>query len=78
MLINIFSLLQVSRLEAAVYNMEPSSSTVSFRNKECEVRTCFIADSTADIELALWEGHIDLVKTPTPSLISAQENTIEM
>lgn len=63
MLKNIFYHLQISRLEAAVYDMQPSSNTITFWNKECEVRTCFIADTTADIELVLWEGHIGLVKT---------------
>lgn len=60
---NFFYSLQVSKLEAAVYQIEASRNTVTVRDIECEVWTCFIADSTATIELSLWEKHIDLVQT---------------
>ncbi|MGL5899886.1 MAG: hypothetical protein ACRCZW_09555 [Lactobacillaceae bacterium] len=57
-----FHSLQISKLDAAVCKIEPCSTTVTVRETDCEVRTCYIADETATIELSLWEKHIELVQ----------------
>ncbi|XP_067278206.1 uncharacterized protein [Pseudorasbora parva] len=52
----------ITRLEASVQKMDITSSTVTIRDNNCEVRSCCLADATGSITLSLWDSQIDLVE----------------
>jgi len=56
-----FYSLQITKLEASVYSMDVTTSTVTIRENDCEVKTCCLADETGIISLSLWDTQIDFV-----------------
>ncbi|XP_049333709.1 uncharacterized protein LOC125804028 [Astyanax mexicanus] len=52
----------VSLVECKVFSVSPSSSTVKVRGTDREVRSCRISDGTAELQLQLWEKHIEKVQ----------------
>lgn len=48
-----------------VYKLDNTLETVSINSVDCEVKYCYLADSTDTIKLALWESHIDLIENNT-------------
>ncbi|RXN18819.1 hypothetical protein ROHU_003011 [Labeo rohita] len=54
---------KISTLQAAVYNIPPTSNTVNIRGTDWELKTCQVADSTSSMELTLWETYMEAVKT---------------
>ncbi|KAK7150804.1 hypothetical protein R3I93_011917 [Phoxinus phoxinus] len=52
---------KISTLPAAVYSIAPSSSMANVWGTALECKTCYVADSTACMELTLWDRHIELV-----------------
>ncbi|KAG9269193.1 hypothetical protein AMEX_G16190 [Astyanax mexicanus] len=52
----------VSLVEVKVLSVSPSTTVVKIRGTDREGRSCRISDDTAELELQLWEKHIEKVQ----------------
>ncbi len=59
---HLFYSLQITKLEASVHKVDISTTTVTIRENDCELKNCCLADPTGSISLSLWDSQIDQVE----------------